>query len=48
MADCEHVVCTCEAPEGSKFCSEWCAGNPADAECHCHHGGCQAPHTHAH
>ena len=43
MAVCAHTSCTCEAAEGSDYCSEWCAGHPADAECHCHHAGCEAP-----
>jgi hypothetical protein len=46
MAICEHATCTCEAAEGSSYCSEWCAGNPAAEECHCHHAGCTAPHHH--
>jgi hypothetical protein len=46
MAVCEHGLCTCEAAEGSRFCSTWCEGNPDAPECHCHHAGCTAPHTH--
>lgn len=46
MATCEHTTCTCEAAEGSAFCSDWCAGNAAAEECHCHHPGCRAPHRH--
>ena len=46
MADCQHTLCTCEAAEGSDFCSEWCAQNSEAQECHCHHPHCQAPHHH--
>jgi hypothetical protein len=46
MADCAHTTCTCEAGAGGDYCSDWCAAHPADAECHCHHAGCEAPHTH--
>jgi hypothetical protein len=46
MAVCAHAICTCDAAEGSDYCSDWCAGHPADAECHCHHAGCEAPHSH--
>jgi hypothetical protein len=46
MAVCEHTVCTCEVQEGERHCSEWCASNPTDPECHCHHAGCEAPHHH--
>jgi len=46
MAVCEHGVCTCEAAEGSRYCSDACAGAPTSPECHCHHQGCTAPHSH--
>jgi hypothetical protein len=46
MAICAHTTCTCEAAEGSEFCADWCAANPSEAECHCHHSGCEAPHHH--
>lgn len=46
MAVCAHSTCTCEAAEGSQFCSDWCAGNADAQDCHCHHAGCAAPHEH--
>jgi hypothetical protein len=46
MATCQHTVCTCEAAEGSDYCSPWCEANPDAGECHCHHSHCQAPHHH--
>ncbi len=46
MATCTHSVCTCDAAEGSAYCSDWCSANPDAAECHCHHDGCEAPHHH--
>ncbi len=46
MAVCAHTSCTCETAAGSEYCSDWCSGHAADAECHCHHAGCEAPHTH--
>jgi hypothetical protein len=46
MAICAHTTCTCEAAEGSAYCADWCAGHPTDEQCHCHHPGCEAPHTH--
>jgi len=46
MATCAHEVCTCEAMEGSAYCSAFCAANPDEGECHCHHGECTAPHHH--
>jgi hypothetical protein len=46
MAVCAHEVCTCEAMEGSEYCSAFCAANADSGECHCHHGECKAPHHH--
>jgi hypothetical protein len=46
VAECAHGTCTCQVSEGASFCSEWCEGHAAEAECHCHHEGCAAPHTH--
>jgi hypothetical protein len=45
MAECQHGVCTCEAAEGSDYCSDFCAGDPTSQECHCHHQSCTAPHS---
>ncbi|MEW6582607.1 MAG: hypothetical protein AB1416_07600 [Actinomycetota bacterium] len=46
MATCAHDVCTCEAAEGSDFCSGFCEAYPQAEECHCHHAACEAPHHH--
>jgi hypothetical protein len=46
MAICAHSVCTCEAAEGSEYCSGFCEANAEAPECHCHHGECHAPHHH--
>ena len=46
MAVCAHTVCTCEAADGSQYCSPFCEGNTDAPECHCHHDGCAAPHHH--
>lgn len=46
MAVCAHTVCTCEAADGSEYCSPFCETNAGATECHCHHGECAAPHHH--
>lgn len=46
MAVCAHTVCTCEAAEGSEYCSPFCESHTDAPECHCHHGACAAPHHH--
>ena len=46
MATCAHSVCTCEATEGSDYCSAFCESYPEVGECHCHHAECSAPHHH--
>ncbi len=46
MAVCAHTVCTCEAAEGSDYCSAFCETYADAPECHCHHGECAAPHHH--
>jgi len=48
MADnqkkCAHPICTCNAREGDKYCSEACkdAGGTTEIECSCGHPGCKA------
>ena len=46
MAVCAHTVCTCEAADGSAYCSPFCEAYADAPECHCHHGDCTAPHHH--
>jgi len=39
---CAHPACNCIAPEGSKYCSQYCndASDTIELACNCNHPGC--------
>jgi hypothetical protein len=39
---CAHPACNCRAPEGEKYCSQYCkdAGDTTEISCNCDHEGC--------
>jgi hypothetical protein len=39
---CAHPACNCPAPEGEKYCSQYCkdAGDTTEISCNCEHPGC--------
>ncbi len=47
MADkqekCAHAACTCIAPEGQKYCSQFCQDSigTTTLQCDCGHPGCE-------
>ena len=45
---CAHPACNCNAPEGSKYCSQYChdAGASLELSCNCGHPGCAEELTH--
>lgn len=40
---CAHAGCSCPAPAGSDYCSDYCSKNEDDLEtsCGCEHAECQ-------
>lgn len=46
MQPCAHPDCKCMAPEGHKFCSDFCryVGGRPMPKCHCAHAGCGKKH----
>jgi hypothetical protein len=39
---CAHPACNCPAPEGQKYCSQYCkdAADTTEISCNCEHQGC--------
>jgi metallothionein len=39
---CAHPSCTCMAPKGENYCSQYCkdAGKTMELSCNCGHPGC--------
>lgn len=50
MQPCAHPDCKCMAPEGHKFCSDFCryVGGRPMPKCHCAHAGCGEKHEDLH
>lgn len=42
LKKCAHPTCNCIAPEGEKYCSQYCqdAGGTLELSCNCNHPGC--------
>jgi hypothetical protein len=40
---CAHPACSCQAPEGSKYCGAYCEGSAErpSVVCECGHPGCE-------
>ncbi len=43
---CQHQGCTCQVPEGQRFCSDHCrehgSGSHGEHACGCGHAACSA------
>ena len=39
---CAHPACQCRAPQGEKYCSQYCrdAADTTEISCNCEHPGC--------